>query len=399
MAFADIAQVNFSPFQQCVMKRFQSICMVLGILAIAFIAKPSCAEPGNFSHGGSDTPPIISDDGFIFVDGEYVSAPYTIEWNEDGIKINERVFTSDNFDLSSYQNHGAEMWSRPGMPHSQRGEWPGQHGPNMWTPPDSKSDAEVASVVSRYETRRLFQEFGTLGQGAMIFLRSDAKPIFVIHQEVQHDLLKQLLAISETPAREAFIPPFDADKDSRETWQQVIDAFQPTPSFIERASQRVAFVDELQSAIATQLVYQRWSEDLSYPLTMLALVLVVVGLGNLMGSAHEVFSVTLNREDANNLTKHVIQLLVIMALMSAIDLIWTVMAHQSGSMRELNPLGSKLIDDTSQLIAFKLFVTGLSIGLLFWLRRLPLTRKATWWCCLTMTLLTVRWLSFHSMLV
>lgn len=385
------------------MRRFQSIRMTLGILAIGLMATTALAQPAHFSPGGNDTPAILSDNGFIFVDGEYFSPPYKIEAEEQGFKINGREFKLESFDLSSYKAHGSGMWGHPGMFQGRRGERPGQNGLNRETPQDPEAaaaaDAQAAVVAAKHATRRLFQEFGALGHGSMVFLRSDAKPFVTTDQQVQHELLKQLLVISGTQTRAAVIPEVVGDEADRETWNQLIDTFQPTPSFIERATQQVDLVNELQSEIAAQLVYRQWSEDLIYPLTMLALVLVVVGLGHLMGSAHEVFSVTLNREEANGLSKNVIRLLVIMALMSAIDLIWTVMAHQNGSMRELNPLGSKLIDDTSQLIAFKLFVTGLSIGLLFWLRRLPLTRKATWWCCLTMTLLTVRWLSFHSMLV
>ena len=71
--------------------------------------------------------------------------------------------------------------------------------------------------------------------------------------------------------------------------------------------------------------------------------------------------------------------------------------YQAGSMRELNPLGSGLIADATQLITFKVAVTSLAIALLYWLHQSPLAQRASWWCCLILTLLTARWLTFQSM--
>lgn len=68
-------------------------------------------------------------------------------------------------------------------------------------------------------------------------------------------------------------------------------------------------------------------------------------------------------------------------------------------MREINPIGGRLIDRPEQLILFKAVMTTLAIGLLFRLRRYRRAQLAAWWSCLVLTLLTVRWLTFNSMLV
>lgn len=80
-----------------------------------------------------------------------------------------------------------------------------------------------------------------------------------------------------------------------------------------------------------------------------------------------------------------------------IDLIWTVVASDSVSMRELNPLGRQLIDRPMHLVAFKLATTTTAIGLLYSLRRSPIAQAASWWSCLVLTLVTARWLTFNSM--
>ncbi|WDQ17761.1 DUF5658 family protein [Rhodopirellula sp. P2] len=120
-------------------------------------------------------------------------------------------------------------------------------------------------------------------------------------------------------------------------------------------------------------------------------------VGRLMAEASQLFSSSAEPTDTPSASKRFIISLVIIGLMSGIDLAWTLIAHQSGTMRELNPVGGRLIEDTYTLVAFKILVTSISISLLFYLRLQPLARKATWWCCLVLTLLTARWLTFQSL--
>jgi hypothetical protein len=91
--------------------------------------------------------------------------------------------------------------------------------------------------------------------------------------------------------------------------------------------------------------------------------------------------------------------LVLIALLSCIDLVWTLAATGAGAMSELNPLGSRLIGDPAQLVLFKLGVTIAPIAILYVLHRRPVAQIASWWCCLLLTLLTARWVVFQSMFV
>jgi hypothetical protein len=49
------------------------------------------------------------------------------------------------------------------------------------------------------------------------------------------------------------------------------------------------------------------------------------------------------------------------------------------------------------LILFKAIAVSVTIGLLYALHRRPVAQVASWWSCLVLTLLTARWLTFHSM--
>jgi hypothetical protein len=127
------------------------------------------------------------------------------------------------------------------------------------------------------------------------------------------------------------------------------------------------------------------------------MAIVVLGFGHLLSNRPH-----FDESDAESVNwpkrrQIVARSLVIVALLSAVDLIWTMAAANSGSMRELNPLGSEMIRNPPQLVLFKATFTGLSIGILYWLHRLPFAQTASWWCCLLMTLLTARWVVFQSM--
>lgn len=322
------------------MRQFLSIRMILGTLVIAMIAATAFAQRGNGPAGRTEASPISTDKGFLFIDGEYVPPPYAISLNEDEIKINGIAFTAGSFDLSSYQGRGPGMRRGPGMGNGRRGGGPGQFGPDRFESNRSSGradsqDEEAEPTASQFAMRRLFHELHSLGMGAIIVLRSDAKPMTLWPLKSGHDLLEQLVAISENQTRKLEVSDAVVDEGDRETWRQLSGAFQPTPLFVDRATQQVDELNETRSRNEGQLASKEWSDRLSYPLTMLALILVVVAVGHLMANAQATFSNATNSQE---------------------------------------------------------------IGLLYWLRHLPLTRKATWWCCLTLTLLTARWLTFHSML-
>ena len=49
---------------------------------------------------------------------------------------------------------------------------------------------------------------------------------------------------------------------------------------------------------------------------------------------------------------------VFVVALSLLDLVWKLLVSQAGTMRELNPVGGRLIDDPAKLIAFKVARTG-----------------------------------------
>jgi hypothetical protein len=325
---------------------------------------------------------IATEQGFLIVDGVYVEPPYAINLDGESIRINGTVFDTSSLDLSGLESPGH------GSGRGMRGERRmGYGGPRRmrseWTP-----------------RQKLFDQIGLLELGAMVVLSSEKTPMVLWPERQEHELLKALMTAGSMRGQAIEVPTSVTAQGQQQSWQQLLEGFQATPQFIERASQEIERANAATAIADRELAAKKWSDRLIYTLTMIAIVLVVVAAGHLMADAQSVFSVTqvANPELAPLINRNVIRSLMIVAGLSMIDLIWTLIAHQSGLMRELNPIGNQLIDDPVQLVSFKVLVTGLSIGLLYWLRQNPFARKATWWCCLVLTLLTARWLTFHSLL-
>ena len=89
--------------------------------------------------------------------------------------------------------------------------------------------------------------------------------------------------------------------------------------------------------------------------------------------------------------------ILLMLGMSAVDLLWTIMAGQAGVMKEINPLAAGLIQTPTSLALFKVTATAIGCGLLYSFRDRRRVQEATWWMCLVCVLVTFRWVMFDSM--
>ncbi|TWU17330.1 hypothetical protein Pla52o_53360 [Novipirellula galeiformis] len=323
--------------------------------------------------------PINTERMFVFVDGIYLAPPCQIEVAIEDAKIviNEQTYGADSFDFTTDTRMGSDPL--------HGGHY---HSMEMHRIPGGKSEV-VLRQFSRQLRARMY--------GAVLVLYSGETPMLLNSLREGHDLLKALIAKGTGHQDATAMLELASDDLDLELCNRLLADFEPTPDFIRRASELVekqAMVEEANNRKAAALIL---GQQISYPLSIFAMIVVVFAFGHLISNPQQLAA---NHEDPRvvaNAKKATIASLAILALLSLVDLIWTLIAHESGTMRELNPLGSGLIDRPAQLVLFKITLTTLSIGLLYWLHELPLARRATWWCCLVLTLLTARWLTFNSM--
>jgi hypothetical protein len=339
---------------------------------------PSFARPNS-------SPPINT--GFLFIEGRYIPAPYVIEQDRESIRINGEVLREDEFDLSGYEEDIASRggWPATGMMRMRRGMR--RFGSSM----RSRENSVMLPLQA------LSMELSNVRMGAVIVLFKQTQPLVLDATREGHELLQALCSVSTDPGESTSAPATLEAEFARQSWQRLVSEFEPTTEFLERASAIVNDQEAVFAENAAGIQASLWRERISFPLTIFAIVVVVLAFGHLLSNAPQLAGATGEPKSMQHARRVIVQSLVFVGLLSAVDLVWTLMAYQAGSMRELNPLGSGLIGDPSRLVMFKVSVTAAAIGLLYWLHQVPLAQRASWWCCLILTLLTARWLTFQSM--
>jgi len=77
-------------------------------------------------------------------------------------------------------------------------------------------------------------------------------------------------------------------------------------------------------------------------------------------------------------SRRVVLLIALLLLISGFDLIFTLLASQTKSFEELNPLAARLIHMPAALVVFKLFLVAAASIILYALRARRLTEWACW---------------------
>lgn len=317
-------------------------------------------------------------DGYLFVDGQYIQPPYDIRATDDRVTINGKEFAEDYFHLTNAEQHDATDPKRTG-----RGMGMNRRGARGQGRRDSRAFSPLAKIAYRLSQARM---------GAIVVLSRQESPFVMYPSRGGHQLLGALAQDADAELE----APVNLGQQDRATWNRLVSNFEPTDEFLtrvitDRQAAEQASLDVDRTTAANQMVAQ-----ISYPLTVFAMIVIAFGVGHLLSNQPLDDA---QSGDPTTSKKAIVKTLSIIASLSIIDLVWTIAASSAGTMRELNPLGSHLIDDPTHLVVFKLAVTGVSVGILYALHHKRTAQVASWWCCLVLILLTARWVVFQSMFV
>lgn len=310
------------------------------------------------------------DDGFIFVDGNFLPGPYTFRSAGEQTYVNDVLIAHE---LTEFETRFSEDDDDEGQSRRRR---------------NGEARQTLAEFIGDRVDESQYIVVAFAGQQPEIVPlngRGRALLCALVNNDDRATLLPDITQHGQT------------DEEAAD-WSEWITGYQPTNDFLQKAQ---PIVDKVNAAFAESMARQtaiRRLDRSAYPLSIAGMFMSVFAIGHLLSNPPNGGKSPDEVDDSPEVLQIVTRSLALVVALSLLDLVWTLLASQAGAMREMNPLGGRLIDDPMMLILFKVILTGLAAGLIFKLRQCRRAQLASWWACLILTLLTVRWLTFNSML-
>ena len=95
--------------------------------------------------------------------------------------------------------------------------------------------------------------------------------------------------------------------------------------------------------------------------------------------------------------RRVVLALVLIWILNAFDLTFTVLAHRIGGLKEMNPFAGHLLTQSGGLIPFKAATVIIGSGILFVFRRRWTTEAAAWGVCAVYLVLAFMWVTYYEL--
>ena len=327
------------------------------------------AQPEFFREGEFESQP--TDEGFVFVNGEFLPRPYTFRASGKQTFVNDVIIAEELLSVASMLDlDNEEGYGRGGRRRSQ------------------KTDQTYAEYLSE-----------SFAQSRQVIVFFDGQsPTLLSRTAGGNDLLSVLVSDAHRSELLPRLLTYARSSKVASSWSDWVKRFQSNHEFLAAAQPIVDRIDATVGEDQARHAAMKRLDSFAYPLTIAGMIMSVFAIGHLMSNPPNGGKTPDEVEMSPEVVKIVTRSLILVVALSLLDLVWTLLASQAGTMRELNPVGGRLIDDPAKLIAFKVAMTGLAAGLIFKLRYYRRAQLASWWACLILTLLTVRWLTFNSML-
>jgi hypothetical protein len=176
-------------------------------------------------------------------------------------------------------------------------------------------------------------------------------------------------------------------------WQHVVDSFVCDELLVERRPIQTFDSVEVSTNAETVLT----ARTFHYGMTLAGMALGVYGFGMILQHRPHVrrsgACIDGDGEGFQMLPVYVLLLVVF----AGFDLVCTLFTSQSGGLLELNPIGSSLLNRPIALTGLKVLATIVTAGILILLRPYRVAQVTSWWLCLALVMLTLRWVVFSSM--
>lgn len=186
---------------------------------------------------------------------------------------------------------------------------------------------------------------------------------------------------------------------SLDEWNQHFQHMEITAEFRDRAQSLIDWVNDVRSQADWCLWKQAMFAKCGYLLTVGAIVLVTLAVGQLLGSHRLLVSPEADSVDPKVIDGAFTGNLRLIVALAALDLVWTIGAASAGEMTEMNPIGRQLIQSPWALTLMKSASTLIAVAIFHSCRLHPLVRKANWWACTVYMLVGMRWIFLSGAMI
>ena len=355
-------------------------------------------------------------DGMLFLDGQFVPGPYSISATETLLLINDQKIVVEATEPRSSRPGNSNAGRRqlgnrgpgggPGGPGGGPGFRNGRRRPRPFQEEQSRGQDENALEDEYYEdeydsVRGLARTgrtvSGWLQNDYIVFLNSPGKASYFSDASQIYPLFEILLSPVPTSAQLAGFDDSRPNAFSTESWTQFRQNIDRTDALDSQMYARMSAIEKLEEENEYRVRAVRRMENLSYPLTVIGMLLSVIAFGHMLQWSGRGLAAISDKAVTPESERYGVVALWLMMGMSLVDLCWTVLASQAGAMHETNPLAAGMLDSPLRLAVFKVLATGVGLGILYAWRRRAQIQQATWWMCLVCVLLTFRWVVFDSL--
>ncbi|MHC4875198.1 MAG: DUF5658 family protein [Planctomycetota bacterium] len=378
------------------------------------IVESKGVKTGNLSEGvTSDSSSAVKpyfqseplEDAILIVNGRYIPTPLTVTSNGEDVLVNGQALPLAPNALDHWLDAGEPFEfedgsmrrnrrRRSGRGFSRRGRsdssWRSEE--DMFAPP--LRDRSVTQPDPCSAARTVAEVLSV--RNSLCLVMSD-KPLICIRLSAYGVELLQALQSNGAKTEPTGFALSRVPGWSRSTVAEWIQRFDTSPAFDQLVTQKIEFFRDVELRNRSQSEAVARLQQLAYPMSIAGLLLSVMACGHLISNKPPSRSASQGDVLSSESLKIVTRSLWLVGALSLLDLAWTILASQANQMTELNPFASGLIKDPVLLALFKFAMTGTAVGLLLVLRRHRVAQTASWWACLILTLLTMRWLTFNSM--
>lgn len=329
---------------------------------------PGPHPPGEFAESSSQVEsegPIQSQPvqrGFVILDGRYLPPPYTVQWSEDGLRLNGN--------LVPFENRAAiARWakSKKGLP-----------------PPPHRSPWRMVAAL----------EHQLRNDSLVLGLDEETATVLPPREAVR--ILEILTSEQSTDVKVETLVASGYTQFSSGQWVNVVEHFEPTPELVERVVALKDWLDSHKSQIAATTTTASPAITASV-LTALSIALTVVALGTLLTYRPNARQGWRGCNPSRTGCRLVVRCILLLVLLNAFDLGCTLLAVQAGGFWELNPVAERLVSSVGHMVVFKTSLIAAGAAILFIFRTYRFTQNAAWWVCIFHMVLMLRWATYNSL--